>query len=174
MTDDIIKDIRQLGMLSILQKVMMGETIEKACEGTNYSERTFRRMLQEDKTVAKELIENQRNIIEGQFNAVVVTRQKLIANLLQDAEDPKLPTALKLAVETRLHMMQEALGSRLGAGTGQVADDAKTYLEEIVGMKLRPSHGRITQTSHTVVEFGEELDPELRKSIDVIDVVPDS
>jgi phage terminase small subunit len=163
MTSNVLADAKKLGMLAILQKVMSGQTLEEAAQGSGYSTSTFRRMLQENEGVAKELIESQRQIIEGQFNAVAVARQRLISNLLRDAEDPKLPTAMKLAVEERLHQMQTTLGNTMGVGTTEIHNEAREYL---TGMALRPGRARVTQTK-TVVEF----DPSNRQAgDDVIDL----
>jgi hypothetical protein len=150
MTSDIIKETRRLGLLAILQKIMQGMTIERACEESNYSVTTFRRMLAEDEGVAKDLIEGQKEIIEGQFNSIVLARQRLISNLLKDAEDSKLSVQNKLTIEERLRVLQSSLGASLGMGSSERIDEAQSYLK---GMALRPGHARITQTKITEVEF---------------------
>jgi hypothetical protein len=150
MSKDIMKTARKIGMLSILQEIMMGKSLEDATTEYGISDTTFRRLLQKDELAAKELIEGQCQIIEGQYNAITVSRQRLIANMLKDAENPDLTVAEKLALEERLHQMQVGLGATLGINTVTAKDDAKDYLN---GMALRKGHARITQTKTTVVEI---------------------
>ena len=150
MTNEIILDANRLGILLVLQKIMQGYTIEQSLEGSGYSVATFRRIISENGEIAKELIDGQKQIIEGQYNAITVARQRLISNLLEDALDNRLSVANKLALEERLRTMQGALGSALGMGSVEGVDEAQSYLK---GMKLRPGHARITQTKTVEIEF---------------------
>lgn len=163
MTSDIIRDAHRIGLLAIMQKIMQGCTVEEACRESNYSVTTFRRMLAEDEGVAKELIDSQKELIEGQFNSIVLARQRLISNLLKDAEDSKLSVQNKLAVEERLRVLQSGLGASLGLGSSERLDEAQSYLK---GMSLRPGHARITQTKITEVEFNTNRKPNEGEIID--------
>ena len=163
MTSHTLRVVKNLQVVQVLALISRGMKKNKACETIGIHIDTFDGTIEENPDIVSEFVAERKAKINSQYDDVMEARDKLIASMVKDADDPDLGIKDKLALEGRFLFLAESMEKEMRLLPMETQDpllssgnptDAELFLSRLTGPSLRKSKGviskRTTETTFSV------------------------